>query len=186
MVRFSSNFYAGCVTSKNTTSPLLAALRENEEETQTRLKKLADEDPISLQDVEVTCTEFLKMVETDDVDAVQGVCERAYCGELIQGVVRKGFHLALKNASVDMLKLFMKYDVPLYHHLLNPAIITLCHTVTPDNFGKYRVCVEFLVSEGKVDINAKVGYISLLYPYTHIYVYVCICVYMFHIIILNT
>eukprot|EP00919_Chromeraceae_sp_WS-2016_P059971 GHVR01142529.1.p1 GENE.GHVR01142529.1~~GHVR01142529.1.p1 ORF type:complete len:310 (-),score=70.08 GHVR01142529.1:71-1000(-) len=49
----------------------------------------------------------------------------------------------------------MKYDVPLYHHLLNPAIITLCHTVTPDNFGKYRVCVEFLVSEGKVDINAK-------------------------------
>lgn len=133
----------------------LAFIEEPEEEAE-RLTKLRNEDPIALQDAVNTSRALVDAVRDGDLEELHSVVQNAVEGELLQVFTLQAFVVALKSASLSMVKTLVNWGAPLGHDQLSQAIHLMCEVTTRDNFSDAWRIVQLLVdgnSEGRIDIN---------------------------------
>lgn len=138
----------------------LAFVEEAAEEQQ-RLHRLRTEDPIALQDALNTSRAFVDAVKEGDVEEMQSIVANAEEGELLQVFTMQAFMLALKRASLPVVKELVNWGMPVNHPQLSQSIHLVCEVTNRDNFSDAWRIVQLLIDgnyEGKIDINSpRVG-----------------------------
>lgn len=133
------------------------AFTEEAGEEEERLQRLRREDPITLQDAINTSRALVDAVKAGDVEEMQRVVADAEEGEFLQVFVLQAFVLALKSASLKLVKELVNWGIPLSHQQLSQAVHLVCEITNRDNFSETWRIVELLImgnSEGKLDVNA--------------------------------
>jgi len=132
------------------------AFLEGERQEQERIHRLRSEDPIALQDALNTSRAFVDAVKEGDIEEMQSIVANAEEGEFLQAFTMQAFVLALKSASLAVVKELVNWGVPVGDSNLSQAIHLVCEITNRDNFGDSWRIVQLLVdgnSEGKIDIN---------------------------------
>jgi hypothetical protein len=132
------------------------AFVEDEKQEQERILRLRKEDPIALQDVLNTSRALVDAVKAGDIEEMQSIVANAQEGEFLQAFTMQAFVLALKSASLAIVKELVNWGVPVGNSQLTQAIHLVCEITNRDNFSDTWRIVKLLVdgnSEGKIDIN---------------------------------
>mmetsp|Transcript_26236 Transcript_26236/g.39893 ORF Transcript_26236/g.39893 Transcript_26236/m.39893 type:complete len:262 (-) Transcript_26236:161-946(-) len=132
------------------------AFLESPQEEGERLQKLKLEDPIALQDAVNTSQALVEAVKEHSIDDVRSVVENAVEGEFLQVFVLQAVVLALKAASLEMVKVLYEFGAPFIHEKLQEALHLVCEVTNRDNFSDAWRILQLLIDgdgEAKANIN---------------------------------
>jgi len=121
-----------------------------------RLELLKTEDPIALQDVVNTSKALVEAVKAGSLEDLQDVVANALEGEFLQVFVMQAMVLALKGASLELVKALQGFGAPLAHEQLAEALHLVCEITKRENFSDAWRILQLLVEgdgQFKVDIN---------------------------------
>merc|ERR1719401_733810 len=132
------------------------AVGEAAEVERARVERLKADDPIAFQDAMNTSTALVDAARGGDIAELQRVVADAEDGELLQVFVLQAFVLALKSASLELVRAFVNGGMPLGKDDLSQSIHLVCEVTTRDNFSDAWRIIQLLSegnSEGRIDIN---------------------------------
>lgn len=117
---------------------------EDPREERERLERLRQDDPIALQDALNTSRALIEAVKAGSVEELQSVVESAEEGEFLQVFILQAIVLALKSASLEIVKQMRAYCAPFVHEQLAEVLHVVCEVTTRDNFSDAWRIVELL------------------------------------------
>lgn len=121
-----------------------------------RLHKLGQDDPIALQDAFNTSAAMVEAVKVGDLEELRQVIANAEEGEILQAFVLQAVVIAIKMASLDIVRQLLRWGVPLGHSQLIQALHLVCEITDRDNFSNAWRILELLIQgndQGKIDID---------------------------------
>jgi len=122
------------------------AFSESGEEEVSRVLRLKQEDPIALQDAVNTSKALVEAVKSKDLEELASVMDNAEEGEFLQSFVLQAVVLALKSASLDVVKALCGYGAPFGNGQLREALHLVCEVTTRDNFSDAWRIIELLIT----------------------------------------
>mmetsp|Transcript_37255 Transcript_37255/g.79124 ORF Transcript_37255/g.79124 Transcript_37255/m.79124 type:complete len:267 (-) Transcript_37255:53-853(-) len=137
------------------------AFFEDPEAERVRVERLRRDDPITLQDAVNTSVALVEAVKERDLEEMRRVVADAVEGEFLQVFVLQALVIALKGASLDIVREMVSWGVPLGHEELSQSLHLVCEITTRDNFSDAWRIVQILVEgngEETIDVNTPRGF----------------------------
>jgi len=133
------------------------AFFEEPEEEMARIQKLKQDDPITVQDIVNTSRALVEAARESDVEELKRIVNDAIEGEFLQAFTLQAFVVALKSASLEIVRTMIDMGMPLCHEHLEQSIHLVCEITTKENFSDAWRIVELLCCGGKdgsrIDVN---------------------------------
>lgn len=105
---------------------------------------LRQEDEIALQDTLNTSRALADAAREGDLEELRAVVDNALEGDILQVFALQAFVSALKGCSLEMVREFVKWGIPLGHEQLSQSLHLVCEVTTRENFSNAWRIIELL------------------------------------------